>query len=88
MAWIINIDERAKKELKKLGATAAKEILDYLSERIAPSENPRAYGAALRFDLSGYWKYRVGDYRIVCKIEDTALTVLVVHVGHRRDVYE
>lgn len=88
MAWTIKFDARAKKELKKLGSVAAKDILNYLAERIAPCDDPRAFGAALRFDLAGLWKYRVGNYRVVCNIEEESITVLVVHVGHRRDVYE
>ena len=88
MAWIIKYEERAKKELKKLGRNAQRDILDYFDERIATAKDPRQFGAPLRFDLSGYWKYRIGDYRAICKIQDKEITVLILHVGHRKEVYD
>ena len=63
-------------------------ILRYLRQRIATAENPRRFGHALTGDLKGLWRYRVGDYRIVASIEDAQFVVLVVTVGHRREVYE
>ncbi len=88
MAWTIRFEERAKKELKKLGSSAQKEILDYFSQRIESAEDPRKFGAPLRYDLSGYWKYRIGDWRAVCRIQDDIVTVLLVHVDHRKNVYD
>ncbi|MDP4584898.1 MAG: type II toxin-antitoxin system RelE/ParE family toxin [Verrucomicrobiales bacterium] len=88
MSWVYRFDERAVKELRKLGKQAQRDIISYLDERIAVDEDPRRFGKGLRSDLAGLWRYRVGDYRIVCQILDGELIVLVVTVGHRRDVYD
>lgn len=88
MAWRIEIEDAAARELDKLGAAAAKRILRFLWERIAQHDDPRAGGEALKGSRLGeFWKCRVGDYRIIAKIEDGTVTVLVVRIGHRRDVY-
>jgi mRNA interferase RelE/StbE len=87
MNWVYRFDERALKELRKLGKQAQRDIISYLDERIAAEEDPRRFGKGLKSDLAGLWRYRVGDYRIVCQIQDGELLVLVVTVGHRRDVY-
>ena len=87
MSWVYRFDERAVKELRKLGKQAQRDIISYLDERIAVDEDPRRFWKGLRSDLAGLWLYRVGDYRIVCQILDGELIVLVVTVGHRRDVY-
>jgi len=76
------------KELKKLGRQAQRDIIAYLDERVAGDGDPRRFGKGLKADLAGLWRYRVGDYRILCQIKDRELLVLVVAVGHRRDVYE
>jgi len=88
MSWVYRFDERALKELRKLGKQAQRDVLAYLDERIAADNDPRRFGKALKADLAGLWRYRVGDYRILCQIKDEELVVLVVAVGHRRDVYE
>ena len=87
MKWVYKFDERALKELKKLGHPAQREILDYLDTRIAVDADPRRFGKGLKADLAGLWRYRVGDYRILCQIKDKELLILVVAVGHRRNVY-
>lgn len=87
MAWIIEIEKAAKKELSKLDKTAADRILRFLQERIATDENPRRFGEALAENLVGLWKYRIGDFRVIAEIQDDRIVVLVVHVGHRRNVY-
>ena len=87
MNWVYRFDERALKELKKLGHSAQREIIAYLDARIAGKADPRRFGKALKADLTGLWRYRVGDYRIICQIKDRELVVLVVAVGHRREVY-
>ncbi len=87
MNWVYKFDERALKELKKLGPQAQVEIIAYLDERVAGEGDPRRFGKGLKADLAGLWRYRVGDYRILCQIRDAELYVLVVAVGHRRDVY-
>jgi len=86
--WGYSFDERALKELKKLGAQAQQEILTYLDERIATGEDPGRFGKALRGDLVGLWRYRVGDYRMICAVRKGQMLVLVLKVGHRRDVYD
>lgn len=87
MAWTIDYAETAKKELRKLDKQTARRIVDFMDERIAGLENPRSTGKALTGPLGGLWRYRVGDCRVICDIQDGALRVLVVRVGNRRDVY-
>lgn len=87
MAWIIEFDAAAKKELAGLDKPVAKRITAFLRERVAPLEDPRTIGEALKGPrLGAFWKYRVGDYRIICSIEDGRLTVLVLRIGTRREV--
>ena len=74
--------------MKRIDHDAQRQIYRYLASRIATDENPRRFGKALSGDKTGLWRYRVGDYRIVCKIEDDRLIVLVVAVGHRKLVYQ
>lgn len=88
MIWKVEIDDRARKELRKLDPSAQKLILRYLRERIATETDPRRYGKPLGADKSGLWRYRVGDYRLLCQIEDDKVVVLVLKVGHRKNVYD
>ena len=86
MAWQVEFEEAALKDLAKLDKQVARRIIDFLRERV--SNDPRSVGEALKGSkLGAFWKYRVGDYRIVASIEDDALRVLVVRVGNRREVY-
>lgn len=88
MVWTIKIDDRAKKNLAKLDKPVAKRIITFLRERVATLDDPRSIGEALQGSkLGDFWKYRVGDYRIISRIEDDELCVLVVRIGNRRDVY-
>ena len=87
MNWVYRVDDRALKELRKLGKNAKRDIIAYLDDRIAGESDPRRFGKGLKADLAGLWRYRVGDYRVLCQIRDGELLVLVVAVGHRRDVY-
>lgn len=87
MAWRIEITETAKKQLAKFDQQVQAEILRYLRERIGTDEDPRRYGAPLRKELTGRWKYRVGAYRLICEIQDEKILVLVLMVGHRSKVY-
>ena len=87
MAWEIEITEGAKKELDRIGHVEAKRIRDFLARKLAPLENPRQLGRALQGARMGsYWRYRIGDYRIICDIQDNRLVVVVV-LGHRREIY-
>jgi mRNA interferase RelE/StbE len=86
-AWRVEFNRAAVDDLRKLGADAERRVLRYLRERIAGSQDPRRLGQALTGDRKGLWRYRVGDYRIVAAIEDDRFVVLVVTIGHRREVY-
>ena len=86
-AWRVEFDRDAARDLRKLDVPGQRRILRYLRERIATDEDPRRFGHALTGDLKGLWRYRVGDYRIVASIADERFVVLVVTVGHRREVY-
>lgn len=89
MMWQVSFDERAYKEFKKLDRQIQKEILDYMDKRIAATnENPRRFGKALSYDKRGLWRYRIRDYRVVCKICEDEFLVLAVKVGHRKNVYD
>jgi mRNA interferase RelE/StbE len=86
--WRVEFDSEAARDLRKLGAEPQRLILRYLRQRIATSQDPRRFGRPLTGDLKGLWRYRVGDYRIVAAIEDDRFVVLIVTVGHRREVYD
>jgi len=89
MAWRIDFDPAATKELDKLGQEPARRIIRFLSDRVATLDDPRSIGAALKGSKFGeFWKYRVGDYRVIAAIEDAELRILVVRIGHRRGVYK
>ncbi len=87
MTWTIDYADTAKGQLRKLGKQTARRIVDYLDERIAGLENPRSAGKALTGPFGGFWRYRVGDCRVICDIQDGALRVLVAQVGNRREIY-
>lgn len=87
MVWTIEFAPEAARELKKLGRTEAGRILRTLEERIAVLDDPRRLGAPLVGEHSGYWRWRIGDYRVIARIEDERVLILVVRVGHRREVY-
>lgn len=87
MVWTIEYSDTALKKLQKLDRKSARAIADYMDERIAPFDNPRDFGKALAGSLKGRWRFRAGDYRVICSIKDDRLVVLVIDVGHRREVY-
>lgn len=87
MAWTIDYTDTAKGQLRKLDKQTARRIFDYMDERVTGLDNPRSAGKALTGPLGGLWRYRVGDCRVICDIQDGALRVLVVQVGNRREVY-
>ena len=88
MAWLIKFDDKAKKDLAAIDKAAAKRIMKFLRERVSPLDDPRSIGEALKGSkLGAFWKYRVGDYRIISDIEDGALRILVVRIGNRKEVY-
>lgn len=87
MAWRIEFLPDAAKELRKLDRTAAARVIKTLEERIASLDDPRTLGSALAGDHAGLWRWRIGDYRVIARVEDARITVLVVRVAHRREVY-
>ena len=88
MAWKVELDPAAERELDKIDPQVARRILTFLHDRVSQLEDPRSIGEALKGSkLGAFWKYRVGDWRIIASIEDGALRVLVLKVGNRRDVY-
>lgn len=88
MRYKIKFSERAKKQLKKLDRYVAALILGWLEKNIENCENPRIHGKGLVENKSGQWRYRVGDYRIICEIRDNEVIVLVLDIGHRKNIYE
>ena len=88
MAWTIEFDPSAEKELDKLDSQQAKRILRFLFDRVVHLDDPRSIGEALKGSrFNSLWKYRVGDYRIITSIEDTIAKILVVKIGDRKEVY-
>lgn len=88
MAWTIEYDASARKDLSRLDKQIARRIVTFLHDRVAPLEDPRSIGQPLQgSEFSGLWRYRVGDYRLICEIQESRIVVLVLHVGHRREIY-
>jgi mRNA interferase RelE/StbE len=85
--WAIEISRTAETQIKKLDRLAQESIIRFLRERVRPAANPRQWGKPLHGDKGGLWRYRVGDYRLICDIQDRRITVVVLQVGHRKDVY-
>lgn len=89
MAWTIRIEASAEKELGKLDKPVARKLRDFLEKRVAKLENPRSIGESLKGSRFGeLWRYRAGDYRIICQIRDAELIVLALRIGHRKDIYK
>ena len=88
MGYRILFSDKADKQFEKLDNHAKRQIEKYIDINLDNSLNPRLHGKALGGDLKNLWRYRVGDYRIICRIEDNICEILVVKVGHRKDVYE
>jgi mRNA interferase RelE/StbE len=87
LAWTIKYAETARKQILKLDKAEARRILEFMEDRVAGSDNPRRIGKALKGPLGDLWRYRVGDYRVICDIQDSVLIVLVLQIGNRREVY-
>ena len=88
MIWKIEWDDRARKDLRKLDSAIQKEILKYLRIRVEGSKDPRVFGQSLSGNKVGLWRYRIGNYRLICRFEDHKFIVFIVGVGHRKEVYE
>ncbi|MGB6688053.1 MAG: type II toxin-antitoxin system RelE/ParE family toxin [Terracidiphilus sp.] len=87
MAWTIEYAKTARDQLRKLDRAIARRIVEFIEKRVALRDNPREIGKALSGPLGDLWAYRVGDYRVLCDIRDGILTILVLQVGNRREVY-
>ena len=87
MAWTVEVSAFAEKQLRKLDRPIQQRLIDWLDDRIEGCKNPRHFGEPLRGDMAGLWRYRVGDYRIICGIQEGRLIVLALAIGHRRKIY-
>ncbi|ECF2367389.1 TPA: type II toxin-antitoxin system RelE family toxin [Salmonella enterica] len=88
MVWTINYSDRALKSLRKMDKQTARRIVDFMDLRIAVAADPRQSGKPLKGELGEFWRYRVGDHRILCEIRDDELIILAATIGHRREVYD
>lgn len=87
MAWVVEISDIAERQLGKLDRAIQERLIDWLDDRITGCKNPRHFGEPLRGEMAGLWRYRVGDYRIICEIQEQQLVVLALAIGRRRKVY-
>ena len=88
MKYKVVFTDRAKKQIKKLDRSVAALIIGWIERNLENCENPRIYGKNLIANKSGQWRYRIGDYRIICEIQDEEITILVLEVGHRKSIYQ
>ena len=88
MVWKIKYLKSIQKEVRKIDKKEQQKIKDYLEKKVASLEDPRELGKILRGGMKDFWRYRIGDYRAICQIQDEAITVLVVHIGHRKNIYQ
>ncbi|MCI9063551.1 MAG: type II toxin-antitoxin system RelE/ParE family toxin [Clostridia bacterium] len=88
MKYKVIFSNEAKKQLKKLDRHIATLIIIWIRKNLENCEDPRQYGKALTANRSGQWRYRIGDYRLICEIQDKEITILVLEVGHRKNIYE
>jgi mRNA interferase RelE/StbE len=86
LAWTLSYEQAARKQLRKLDRQAGARILAAL-ETIRDGSNPRERGKAMAGKYAGHWRYRIGDYRVICRIEDGRMVIVVIAIGHRREVY-
>lgn len=87
LPYKIVLSDAAKKSLKKIDKAIVLKILDKFESDLSNHSNPRSFGKSLKGELGSLWRYRIGDYRIICDIQDDILTIIVVRVGHRKEIY-
>jgi mRNA interferase RelE/StbE len=87
LVWSVEFRQSAFRQLEKLDRQVQRRILGFLREKVAAGADPRLHGKALQGERHGFWRYRVGDYRIICEIQDQRLVVLVLTLGHRKEIY-
>ena len=88
MKYKVQFTKRAMKDLKKLARSTSALILGWVRKNLENCENPRLHGKGLTANRSGQWRYRVGDYRLLAEIEDNIITILILNIGHRSDIYK
>ena len=88
MTYKVTLSEGAKKSLKKLDPTTVKLILGWIRKNLEGCTDPRAHGKALKGNRRGEWRYRIGDYRVIAEIQDDKILIVVLEIGHRRDIYQ
>lgn len=88
MTYKVRFTDKAKKALKKLNKFTATTIISWIKKNLEDCENPRAHGKALTADRNGQWRYRVGDYRLIAEIQDDTVIILILEIGHRREIYK
>lgn len=88
MSWKIEYLKSIQKEVRKIDRGIQKKIREYLENKVANLDDPRDIGKPLKGNLGELWRYRIGDYRVICEIQNKTITVLVIHIGHRKNVYK
>jgi len=88
LAWTVKLSDDAKRDLQKFDRSIQKRITSFLLDRLQNTDNPRSTGKALQGKHSGLWRYRMGDFRLLCRIEDDKLIILVIEMGHRKEIYK
>src|SRR5882724_2874477 len=88
LAWIVEFDVKAKQEFKSLDRPVQKRIQRFIHERLETTPDPRTLGRALTGSYAGFWRFRVGDYRLICDVQDKKVMVLVLRIGHRKEIYQ
>lgn len=84
----VELSERFKKEFRKLDKYTQKIIRSWINKNLVECQNPRQYGKGLTANRKGQWRYRIGDYRLICEIEDEKMVILALTIGHRRSIYK
>ena len=87
MSYTVEYTPKALKTLEKMDIFTQRMILDWIEKKLIGSENPRVFGKPLTENLQGLWRYRIGDYRIIAKIQDNRLVILLINIGHRKEIY-
>ena len=87
MAWTVEVNVFAERQLSMLDRAVQQRLLNWLADRLEGCKDPRHFGEPLKGGLAGLWRYRVGDYRIICELQDDRLVVVAIAIGHRRQVY-
>ncbi|MDA3896621.1 MAG: type II toxin-antitoxin system RelE/ParE family toxin [Desulfobacteraceae bacterium] len=88
MAWTVEISNVAERQIRKLDRPLQKRLLDWLHDRIQDCKDPRHFGEPLKGSHAGLWRYRIGDFRVLCEIQDENIIVLILAIGHRREIYK